>query len=82
MHLKIEATKAANREAALADVLYRTTDALERAKTALRRRGWIVFSHNVLEPHSELIVVGRQLLTEEQVIAHAERFCPRNPQEA
>lgn len=52
----------------------RRTDPLERAKLALQRAGRVVFSHSLHVPGSTLIVVGREQMTSDQVIVHAERF--------
>ncbi len=79
MFIKIETTKAANRRAAIAAAINRQTCELELAKTALQRRGYVVFAHSVHIPFSKLIVVGSKLMTVDEVIAHAARFGPPNP---
>lgn len=81
MFLRIERTKAENARARIESELHRATDAFELAKTELRRLGYVVFAHALYKPGSELVVVGRQLMTPDAVIAYAERYCPRTPQE-
>lgn len=81
MFERIERTKAENQRSHFAASLHRQTDGLERAKIRLQRLGYVVFSHALHEPGSELIVVGRQRMTPDAVIAYAERYCPRTPQE-
>ncbi len=80
MFIKIEATKVANRRAALAAAISRQTCELEKAKIALQRRGYIVFAQSLHIPFSKLIVVGSKLMTVDEVIAHAARFGSSNPQ--
>lgn len=80
MFAKVKETLADNARRRLEEAQRRQTDPFEKAKLTLQRRGFRVYSHSIHDPKSRLIVVGARLMTESQVIAHAERYHPRNPQ--
>lgn len=80
MFERIRATEQENKRRRVEEQILRQTDPFEQAKLALQRRGIRVYSNSVHVPRCRLIVVGVRLMTKDQVIAHAERFCPRNPQ--
>lgn len=69
MFNKIEAQKAANRQAEIDAAAHRLTDPVEQAKTYLRRRGWTVFDGYVVGRIG--IMVGTMCLAPAEVIAMA-----------
>lgn len=82
MFHRVRETREKNIQAERDAVTHRATDPFEIAKTFLNRRGFIVYSHSIIQPDSKLIVVGRQLMSREEMIAMADQISARiNPKE-
>jgi hypothetical protein len=77
MFAKIVATKVANDLALRVSAAHRESDPFELAKSYLQRRGFHVFSACVAHPEMHglnLIKVGGEFLSRDEVIAKAERL--------
>jgi hypothetical protein len=70
---RIQETRLANQARKIADEEHRRTDPFEQAKSLLQRRGYHVFGAEILGGPIGMIMVGRELLEPDQVIAKAER---------
>lgn len=62
------------REAEISARVHRAFDPFEQAKLFLRRKGIVVFAHSLHVQSSTLIVVGQRKMTEDEVIALADRL--------
>lgn len=82
MYSRLLATKAANIARKQQQDLHRRTDPFELARSYLQQRGYTVFAARVLSGPEGMFVVGRRLLTPEEVIGMADAMRERGRVEA
>lgn len=71
---RVEETKKLRAQCECAEALRRASDPIERAKTHLRRKGFVCFAAAVLPGGARgRTIVGRAVMSDEEVLAFARR---------